>query len=250
MTMSATLERDAFMPRRPACLGSGLVLAIIAHLLLVAALTFSVNWRVSSPEGVEAELWAAVPQIAAPRPVEVEPPPPPVRVAKPPPAPEPVKPPPKAEPLPDAQIAIEKARRLEEKRKKELAEQAREDKEAKKEAEKLAKQRKAEQAEKLAFAVRAKKVLVCGNAYLGDAAPDLSGRILPVSSQVIATEVLGDDFDAIKKEAAEAFGVAGDRGGDEEQGQQAVGYGVAVRNVQRFGLGRCQKAAVVFGGGQ
>jgi len=42
--------------------------------------------------------------------------------------------------------------------------------------------------------VRAFKVLVCGNAYLGDAAPDLSGRILPVSSQVIATEVLGDDL--------------------------------------------------------
>lgn len=150
MTMTATLERDAFMPRRPAGLGSGLVLAVIAHLLLVAALTFSVNWRVSSPEGVEAELWAAVPQIAAPRPVEVEPPPPPVRAAKPQPAPEPVKPAPKEQPLPDAQIAIEKAKRLEDKRKKELAEQAREEKEAKKEAEKLAKQRQAEQAEKLA----------------------------------------------------------------------------------------------------
>ena len=41
--------------------------------------------------------------------------------------------------------------------------------------------------------VTAKKVLVCGNAYLGDAAPDLSSRILPVSSQIITTEVLGDD---------------------------------------------------------
>ena len=42
--------------------------------------------------------------------------------------------------------------------------------------------------------VHAKKVLVCGNAYLGDAAPDLSSRILPVSSQIITTEVLGDDM--------------------------------------------------------
>ncbi|MFM9915455.1 MAG: TonB family protein [Rhizobacter sp.] len=152
MAATATLERDAFMPRRPAGLGSGLVLAIFAHLLLVAALTFSVNWHVSSPEGVEAELWAAVPQIAAPRPTQAEPPPPPPeRVVKPLPKPEPVaKPPPKEEPAPDAQIAIEKAKRLEEKRKKELAEQAREEKEAKKEAEKLARQRKAEQAEKLA----------------------------------------------------------------------------------------------------
>lgn len=149
MAATATFSRDAFMPRRPAGLGRGLAMAVIAHLLLVAALTFSVNWRVSSPEGVEAELWAAVPQIAAPRPVEVEPPPPPpVRTVKP--EPEPVKPPPKeAAPVPDAQIAIEKAKRLEDKRKKELAEQAREEKAAK-EAEKLARQRKAEQAEKLA----------------------------------------------------------------------------------------------------
>lgn len=42
--------------------------------------------------------------------------------------------------------------------------------------------------------VRANKVLVCGNAYLGDAAPDLSGRILPVSSQIIGTEILGEEL--------------------------------------------------------
>ncbi|WP_346031540.1 FAD-binding oxidoreductase [Erythrobacter westpacificensis] len=41
--------------------------------------------------------------------------------------------------------------------------------------------------------VKAETVIVCGNAYLGDAAKDLSSRILPVSSQVIATEVLGED---------------------------------------------------------
>ena len=149
MAATATFDRDAFMPRRPAGLARGLAMAVIAHLLLVAALTFSVTWRVRSPEGGEAELWAAVPQIDAARPVEVEPPPPPpVRTVKP--EPEPVKPPPKeAAPVPDAQIAIEKAKRLEDKRKKELAEQAREEKAAK-EAEKLARQRKAEQAEKLA----------------------------------------------------------------------------------------------------
>lgn len=42
--------------------------------------------------------------------------------------------------------------------------------------------------------VLASKVLVCGNAYLGDAAPDLSGRVLPVSSQIIGTEILGKDL--------------------------------------------------------
>lgn len=42
--------------------------------------------------------------------------------------------------------------------------------------------------------IRANKVLICGNAYLGDAAPDLSGRILPVSSQIIGTEDLGQEL--------------------------------------------------------
>lgn len=39
--------------------------------------------------------------------------------------------------------------------------------------------------------ITAKTLLLCGNAYLGDAMPALSGRIMPVSSQVIATEPLG-----------------------------------------------------------
>lgn len=39
--------------------------------------------------------------------------------------------------------------------------------------------------------VRCKYVLVCGNAYLGDLLPELGGRIMPVSTQVLATEPLG-----------------------------------------------------------
>lgn len=38
--------------------------------------------------------------------------------------------------------------------------------------------------------VRAKTVLVCGNAYLGDAVPQLTNKIMPVSTQVVATEPL------------------------------------------------------------
>lgn len=41
--------------------------------------------------------------------------------------------------------------------------------------------------------VRAKRVLVCGNAYLGRVVPRLASRVLPVSSQVMATEPLGED---------------------------------------------------------
>ena len=38
--------------------------------------------------------------------------------------------------------------------------------------------------------VRARYVVLCGNAYLGDAVPQLRDRIMPVSTQVIATEPL------------------------------------------------------------
>lgn len=40
--------------------------------------------------------------------------------------------------------------------------------------------------------VRAHKVVVCGNAYLGDAVPQLSNKIMPVSTQIVTTEVLGE----------------------------------------------------------
>lgn len=88
-------------------------LALLAHGLLIAALSLGLNWRIRQPDTVvSAEIWAAVPQVAAPASVE----PPPSRVEPPPPAP-----PPKAEPVQrqaepvpnprDAQIAIEKALR-------------------------------------------------------------------------------------------------------------------------------------------
>ncbi|MHB1111078.1 MAG: NAD(P)/FAD-dependent oxidoreductase [Devosia sp.] len=38
--------------------------------------------------------------------------------------------------------------------------------------------------------VRAQYVLVCGNAYLGKLLPEIGGKIMPVSSQIIATEPL------------------------------------------------------------
>jgi gamma-glutamylputrescine oxidase len=39
--------------------------------------------------------------------------------------------------------------------------------------------------------VRAKTVLVCGNAYIGDLLPEIGAKIMPVSTQVMATEPLG-----------------------------------------------------------
>ena len=128
---SAVLQRDTLMPRPPDGIGPGLVLALVIHCALVVALAFAVHWHASEPAGVEAELWAAVPQIAAPRAVEPEPVV--VQPAPPPPRPQPVE---KTEPQPDAQIAIEKARREAAERKK------------KEEADELADKRKQEQEDK------------------------------------------------------------------------------------------------------
>jgi colicin import membrane protein len=104
---AAALAHDAFSPRRPPGMGPGLVLALIAHALLIVALAWSVNWKTSEPEGVVAELWSTLPQIAAPRVSAPEPRPPVVVEPRPvPPAPQPE---PVAPPRVDAQIAIERA---------------------------------------------------------------------------------------------------------------------------------------------
>jgi colicin import membrane protein len=111
-------SRDPFMPQPPKVRGRAITLAVLAHVLLILAIAFSVNWRNTEPATVAAELWSTTPQAAAPR--AVEPPPTPVPEAKKPePVAKPVEPvaPPKPEPaLPDPQIAIEKAKRDEAKR--------------------------------------------------------------------------------------------------------------------------------------
>jgi colicin import membrane protein len=146
---SAVLQRDMLMPRPPQGMAPGLMLALLVHGLLLVAIAFSVRWRASEPEGVTAELWASVPQVAAPRAVEPEPQP----VVKPQPPPPPVV---KAEPQPDAQIAIEKAKREEaERRKKDEAEKLAQ---KRRQEEELADKRKEEAAQKLAAEQRRKNL--------------------------------------------------------------------------------------------
>ena len=149
--MSATaLSRDPFMPRPPPGRGTALGLALLAHVLLIAALAFGVHWRNSEPTTMAAELWSAVPQAAAPRAVEPEPAaiPAPAEVNKPAPlvkATEPVavpKPAPQSAPAqPDPKIAIERARREEAKRLQAEQEQQRQTKLAKAEREKAERQK-------------------------------------------------------------------------------------------------------------
>ncbi|MDE2238811.1 MAG: FAD-binding oxidoreductase [Rhodospirillales bacterium] len=45
--------------------------------------------------------------------------------------------------------------------------------------------------------VSAKTVLVCGNAYLKNVLPELEARIMPVSSQILVTEPLGEEAAAL-----------------------------------------------------
>ena len=74
---SAADRLDLAPHREPGALRS-LVLAVLVHLLLIAALTWGVNWKHSNPDiSFEAELWSSVPQEAAPKLVEAPPPPPP-----------------------------------------------------------------------------------------------------------------------------------------------------------------------------
>ena len=118
---SKGLQDNSLLPQAPGGNAAGAGLAVLVHAGLVAALTLSVDWRTHAPDVVSAELWAAVPQVAAPRAPEPVPQPAP---APPPPAPAP--PPPQAvQQQRDADIAIEREqqrKKAEEERKKAQAE--------------------------------------------------------------------------------------------------------------------------------
>ncbi len=141
MTSSFALSRHAgeehrsLAPPPPGRWLGPVGLALVAHGLLVAALTWGVGWKQDAQTPVlEAELWSRLPVQAAPR--EEAPPP-----APPPPAPE-VRPEPRPAPPPagptEAQIATQRAQQkkeqeqrvLEEARQKALADKAAADKAA------------------------------------------------------------------------------------------------------------------------
>lgn len=132
MVQAAALAHGALLPRAPGGNGPGALLALLVHAALLAALTVSVDWRARPAEVVSAELWASVPQVAAP------PPPPPAEPTPAPlPAPTPVPvpvPPPQAAPAPaEPDIATQRAERRKAEAARELAEQ-----EARKQAEQAA----------------------------------------------------------------------------------------------------------------
>ena len=152
--MHAHDDRDQFIPPRPPGRGRAIALAVLAHLVLVGALTWGVAWKRDSDQpAVVAELWSAVPQQAAPR--AEEPPAPPLPPTPPPPAPTPPKagePPPKLQPDPrEAEIALEREKRLEkEKREREAKQEQERQQKRLKEQQRLEQEKKDKQAKEKA----------------------------------------------------------------------------------------------------
>jgi len=153
--MQATADAISLKPPSPGRWSIPIGLALVAHALLMAALTWGVHWQHdASPVAVEAELWSRLPQQAAPRAVEPPPPPPPPPTPKPVPRPEPrpepvaKAPPPPTVKQPDIATAQSKKKQEDEKKARELAEKERQ---AKAQADKArADKLKAEQAKKAA----------------------------------------------------------------------------------------------------
>lgn len=160
--MHTSADRSDFTPPRQDRWGRPLTLALVVHGVLIAALTWGVQWKQDAEmPAVEAELWSRLPQQAAPRAVEPPPPPPPEPEPEPKPAPAPepkpvVKAPPPPPPAPSqADIATAKAKEKAEAEKKAREEAARKEKERekklaeeKREREKKLAAEKAEKAEK------------------------------------------------------------------------------------------------------
>lgn len=144
--MQSTADHLNLAPPRDGRWLGPLGLALVAHGLLVIALTMGVQWQHDAePVSVEAELWSRTPQQAAPR--EVAPPPPPPQVQqtptpppKPAPAPTPAPPPPGPT---QAEIATAQAKKKAEADKREREEEAKKLAAQKAAAEKLAIEKKA-----------------------------------------------------------------------------------------------------------
>lgn len=158
--MSLASDRPEFTPPPSPGRSRAIVLAVLTHMVLIAALTWGVSWKrdaINAP--VQAELWSTTVAQAAPALVEPTPQPVPKlepKIEPPPPPSKPVKAvEPEPEPKIDPQIAIEKAKEEKKKLEKKKAEvkalaKKEAEEEAKEEAkeEELAKKKRALEAKK------------------------------------------------------------------------------------------------------
>lgn len=148
--MQISADAIGFKPPRSERWPIPVGLALVAHALLMAALTWGVHWKQEvEPVHFEAELWSVLPREAAPRAVQLPPPPEPPTAT--PPTPKPLPPPQPTVKPPD--IATEKAKKQQEDDKKRALEAAKKEKARKEQAEQEAKARddkKAEEQKQLA----------------------------------------------------------------------------------------------------
>jgi colicin import membrane protein len=149
--MHENADRLDFAPPPEPAAFRGFGLAIFAHVLLLIALTWGINWkRESENVSAEAELWSSVPQQAAPQVVQAPPLPPvpapaPTPAPPPPPKPEAVAPPPPPAPVPkQPDIALQR-----EKQRQEQAERRQEELERQKKLETRKKQEELDRSRKL-----------------------------------------------------------------------------------------------------
>ncbi len=106
------MQHDALLPRPPGGLAPGVALSLLVHAGLLVALTLAVDWHMKAPETASAELWSALPQVAAPPTALPAPTPAPAPTPTPAPAPPPAPAPlPKQAAPPEPDIAIQRAER-------------------------------------------------------------------------------------------------------------------------------------------
>lgn len=222
--MQITADTHDLKPPRPGRWLGPVGLALVAHALLMGALTWGVHWQQDEPlVSFEAELWSAVPREAAPRAVQPPPPPPPPPEPKPEPRPEP-KPEPRPAPPPpavkEAEIATAQAKKKAEAEKREEAKKI----EAKRKAEAQEKENEAkkEAAEKLAADKKAREK------KLADQKAEKAER-----AREVAEEKLRDQLR--REQVARVMGQAGASGSPDARGSAArssgpsSGYGNRVR---------------------
>jgi colicin import membrane protein len=222
--MPHTHDRIEFAPPAQPAPARSFGLAILAHLFLLGALTWGVNWKSQTvTTTAEAELWASVPQQAAPKAVEPPPPPEPI-VPK-------VKPPtPVVEDKPapqsrEADIAVEREKQKKKQVEKELAE----DKEAEKQ-EKLLEEKLKKAADKKAQDAALKKA--------ADDAKKEAQRKTAEASKLAAAEAAKDEQQSAQlrqaniERAARMAGASGspsDSGSAQQSSGPSSGYGSRIK---------------------
>jgi len=127
VTVSSPVSLHSLTPPDDSHWVGPMALALVAHALLAAALTWGIGWNRSpqTPVVAEAELWSRLPQSAAPKLAEAAPPPEPEPEPEPvvnkpsPPRPDPVAAQQALEAQRDAQIALQQQKKREEARREE-----------------------------------------------------------------------------------------------------------------------------------